>query len=127
MEVKREVGDNAGIVTGRNFMDAPDSLIEKTIEVNTMAHFWTYKAFLPAMTANNHGHLITVSSKFAAIGFAESVALELLATGKDGVKTTIVCPHFMNTGMFDGCNSNSLRWKQTALLGKGCLREHRAL
>uniref|UniRef100_A0AAZ3RJT2 Short chain dehydrogenase/reductase family 16C, member 5a n=1 Tax=Oncorhynchus tshawytscha TaxID=74940 RepID=A0AAZ3RJT2_ONCTS len=116
--VKREVGDNAGIVTGRNFMDAPDSLIEKTIEVNTMAHFWTYKAFLPAMTANNHGHLvsvastagligvnglaITVSSKFAAIGFAESVALELLATGKDGVKTTIVCPHFMNTGMFDG-------------------------
>ncbi|XP_070988923.1 epidermal retinol dehydrogenase 2-like [Oncorhynchus clarkii lewisi] len=126
-QVKREVGDvsilinNAGIVTGRNFMDAPDSLIEKTIEVNTMAHFWTYKAFLPAMTANNHGHLVSVAStagmigvngladycasKFAAIGFAESVALELLATGKDGVKTTIVCPHFMNTGMFDGCNS----------------------
>ncbi|KAK6310547.1 hypothetical protein J4Q44_G00186020 [Coregonus suidteri] len=99
------------------------------------------------------------ASKFAAIGFAESVALELLATGKDGVKTTIVCPHFINTGMFDGCNTkwpllpildpdyvakriteailtdqvylllpksmylllgmkNSLRWKQTALLGK---------
>ncbi|XP_041697302.1 epidermal retinol dehydrogenase 2-like, partial [Coregonus clupeaformis] len=45
------------------------------------------------------------ASKFAAIGFAESVALELLATGKDGVKTTIVCPHFINTGMFDGCNT----------------------
>ncbi|XP_031666346.1 epidermal retinol dehydrogenase 2-like [Oncorhynchus kisutch] len=102
-------------------MDAPDSLIEKTIEVNTMTHFWTYKAFLPAMTVNNHDHLVSVAStagligvngladycasKFAAIGFAESVALELLATGKDGVKTTIVCPHFMNTGMFDGCNS----------------------
>lgn len=46
MQVKREAGDvsilvnNAGIVTGKKFMDAPDSLIEKTIEVNTMAHFW---------------------------------------------------------------------------------------
>ncbi|KAL0965941.1 hypothetical protein UPYG_G00288330 [Umbra pygmaea] len=126
-QVKREVGDvsilinNAGIVTGRKFMDAPDSLIEKTMEVNTMAHFWTYKAFLPAMTANNHGHLVSIASsagligvngladycasKFAAIGFAESVAMELIATGKNGVKTTIVCPYFINTGMFDGCNS----------------------
>lgn len=46
MQVKREVGDisilvnNAGIVTGKKFMDAPDSLIEKTMEVNIMAHFW---------------------------------------------------------------------------------------
>ncbi|XP_077472230.1 short chain dehydrogenase/reductase family 16C, member 5a isoform X1 [Stigmatopora argus] len=125
--VKREVGDvailvnNAGIVTGKKFMDAPDSLIEKTMEVNTMAHFWTYKAFLPAMIANNHGHLVSIASsagligvngladycasKFAAVGFAESVGLELLATGKDGIKTTIVCPYFINTGMFDGCQT----------------------
>lgn len=46
MQVKREAGDvsilvnNAGIVTGKKFMEAPDSLIEKTVEVNTMAHFW---------------------------------------------------------------------------------------
>lgn len=126
-QVKREVGDvsilvnNAGIVTGKKFMDAPDSLIEKTMEVNTMAHFWTYKAFLPAMIANNHGHLVSIAStagligvsgladycasKFAAVGFAESVGLELLATGKDGVKTTIVCPYFISTGMFDGCQT----------------------
>lgn len=50
MQVKREVGDvsilvnNAGIVTGKKFMDAPDSLIEKTMEVNTMAHFWVSKS-----------------------------------------------------------------------------------
>ncbi|XP_053739122.1 epidermal retinol dehydrogenase 2-like [Synchiropus splendidus] len=126
-QVKREVGDvsilvnNAGIVTGKKFMDAPDSLIEKTMEVNSMAHFWTYKAFLPAMIANNHGHLVSIASsagligvngladycasKFAAVGFAESVSLELLATGKDGIKTTIVCPYFINTGMFDGCQT----------------------
>ncbi|XP_042353256.1 epidermal retinol dehydrogenase 2-like isoform X2 [Plectropomus leopardus] len=126
-QVKREVGDisilvnNAGIVTGKKFMDAPDSLVEKTMEVNTMAHFWTYKAFLPAMIASNHGHLVSIASsagligvngladycasKFAAVGFAESVGLELLATGKDGIKTTIVCPYFINTGMFDGCQT----------------------
>ncbi|XP_018613325.1 epidermal retinol dehydrogenase 2-like isoform X1 [Scleropages formosus] len=126
-QVKREVGDvsilinNAGIVTGKKFMDAPDSLIEKTLEVNTMAHFWTYKAFLPAMMANNHGHLVSIASsagligvsgladycasKFGAIGFAESVALEMLTAGKDGIKTTIVCPYFINTGMFDGCQT----------------------
>ncbi|XP_066576034.1 epidermal retinol dehydrogenase 2 isoform X2 [Amia ocellicauda] len=124
-QVKREVGDvsilinNAGIVTGKKFIESPDNLLEKTMEVNSMAHFWTYKAFLPAMIASNHGHLVSIASsagligvngladycasKFAAIGFAESVALELLSTGKDGIKTTIVCPYFINTGMFDGC------------------------
>lgn len=126
-QVKREVGDvtilvnNAGIVTGKKFMDAPDSLIEKTMEVNTMAHFWLYKAFLPAMIANNHGHLVSIASsagligvngladycasKFAAVGFAESIGLEMIALGKSGVKTTIVCPYFINTGMFDGCQT----------------------
>ncbi|KFO70841.1 Epidermal retinol dehydrogenase 2, partial [Cuculus canorus] len=119
--VKKEVGDvtilinNAGIVTGKRFLDCPDSLMEKTLEVNIMAHFWTYKAFLPAMMASNHGHLVCVSSmagqtgisyiadycasKFAAIGFAESVNLEIRDMGKTGVKTTIVCPSAMNTGL----------------------------
>lgn len=44
--VKSEVGDvtmlinNAGIVSGKKFMDTDDRLIQKTFEVNTMAHFW---------------------------------------------------------------------------------------
>ncbi|XP_028659382.1 epidermal retinol dehydrogenase 2 isoform X2 [Erpetoichthys calabaricus] len=126
-QVKREVGDvtilinNAGIVTGKKFMDSPDDLVQKTLEVNTLAHFWTYKAFLPAMMASNHGHLVSIASsagligvngladycasKFAAVGFAESIGLEMLASGKDGIKTTIVCPYFITTGMFDGCQS----------------------
>ncbi|OCT76834.1 short chain dehydrogenase/reductase family 16C member 5 L homeolog isoform X1 [Xenopus laevis] len=126
-QVKKEVGDvsilinNAGIVTGKKFIDSPDALVEKTMQVNSMAHFWTYKAFLPAMMASNHGHLVSIASsagligvngladycasKFAAVGFAESVGLEMLALGKTGVKTTIVCPYFINTGMFDGCST----------------------
>ncbi|NXI51627.1 RDHE2 dehydrogenase, partial [Chloroceryle aenea] len=125
--VKKEVGDvsilvnNAGIVTGKTFIDSPDALVEKTMEVNTEAHFWTYKAFLPAMMASNHGHLVSIASgaglvgvsclsdycasKFAAVGFAESVDLEMRSLGKTGIKTTIVCPFIINTGMFDGCTS----------------------
>ncbi|KFM01711.1 Epidermal retinol dehydrogenase 2, partial [Aptenodytes forsteri] len=120
-EVKKEVGDvsilvnNAGIVTGKRFIDSPEALVEKNMEVNIMAHFWTYKAFLPAMMASNHGHLVSIASsagltgvnglsdycasKFAAVGFAESVDYEMRSLGKTGVKTTIVCPYIINTGM----------------------------
>ncbi|NXC11323.1 RDHE2 dehydrogenase, partial [Orthonyx spaldingii] len=123
-QVKKEVGDvsilinNAGIVIGKRFLDSPDPLVEKTMEVNAMAHFWTYKAFLPAMIAANHGHLVSTASsaglcgvnnlsdycasKFAAVGFAESIDTEMRTLRKTGVKTTIVCPYIINTGMFDG-------------------------
>jgi len=48
-----QVGDvavlvnNAGIVTGKSLLDAPDHMMELTMKVNAMAHFWTIKAFLP--------------------------------------------------------------------------------
>ncbi|XP_036884461.1 epidermal retinol dehydrogenase 2 [Sturnira hondurensis] len=126
-QVKKEVGDvailinNAGIVTGRDFLSCPDDLMEKSIDVNFKAHLWTYKAFLPAMIANNHGHLVCISSsagligvngladycasKFAVFGFAESIFMELFAQKITGVKTTIVCPCFIKTGMFEGCTT----------------------
>ncbi|KAB1256397.1 Epidermal retinol dehydrogenase 2 [Camelus dromedarius] len=82
----------------------------------------TYKAFLPAMIANDHGHLVCISSsagligtnqladycasKFAAFGFAESIFLETLAQKQNGIKTTIVCPFFIKTGMFEGCTTS---------------------
>ncbi|KAJ8355795.1 hypothetical protein SKAU_G00185890 [Synaphobranchus kaupii] len=126
--VKREVGDvsilvnNAGVVTGKYFFtEAPDNLVDRTLRVNVGAHFWTYKAFLPAMVSRNHGHLVCVAchggllamngladycaSKFAAVGFAESIALELLVLKREGVKTTIVCPYLINTTMFGGCQT----------------------
>ena len=46
--MKREVGNvdilvnNAGIVTGKKFLQCPDNMIQKTMEVNTHAHFWVY-------------------------------------------------------------------------------------
>ncbi|KAL0595930.1 Estradiol 17-beta-dehydrogenase 11 [Plecturocebus cupreus] len=74
----------------------------------------TTKAFLPAMMKNNHGHIVTVasaaghtvvpfllaycSSKFAAVGFHRALTDELAALKTTGVKTTCLCPNFINTG-----------------------------
>jgi len=109
--------NNAGIVTGKNLLDAPDVMIEKTFQVNILAHFWLVKSFLPGMLERNSGHIVTIassgglaatskltdycSSKFAAIGFDESLRLELRKKGSQ-VRTTVVCPFFVDTGMFAG-------------------------
>ncbi|XP_056130397.1 retinol dehydrogenase 10-A isoform X3 [Lampris incognitus] len=124
--VRRDLGrdvtmliNNAGVVAGHRMLDCPDELMEKTMKVNSHAHFWMVKAFLPQMKAQNHGHIVTIASvlglfstacvedycasKFAAVGFHESLAHELLAEEIDGVKTTLVCPYIVDTGMFEGC------------------------
>ncbi|KAF1391763.1 hypothetical protein PFLUV_G00045460 [Perca fluviatilis] len=111
--------NNAGVVAGERMLDCPDELIERTMKVNCHALFWTVKAFLPQMKAQNHGHIITIASilglfstagvedycasKFAAVGFHESLAHELLTEEFEGVKTTLVCPYIVDTGMFEGC------------------------
>ena len=92
--------NNAGIVTGKTLMECPDELMRKTFDVNVVSHFWTLKAFLPHMMANNHGHIVTVASmaghvgvaglvdycasKFAAVGLDESLRAEFKKLKLDG-------------------------------------------
>ncbi|XP_061206933.1 estradiol 17-beta-dehydrogenase 11-like [Neopsephotus bourkii] len=119
-KVKQEIGDvsilvnNAGVITAADFLSTQDHQIERMFEVNILAHMWTTKAFLPTMMENNHGHIVTVasaaghfaisymvtycSSKFAAVGFHKALTDELSTLGKDGIKTTCLCPVFVNTG-----------------------------
>jgi len=109
--------NNAGVVSGRPLLELSDEHIERTFRVNTLALFWTTKAFLPAMVARGSGHLVTVASaagligspretdyaasKFAAVGFNEALRLELKRSAP-GVKTTVVRPFYIDTGMFTG-------------------------
>jgi all-trans-retinol dehydrogenase (NAD+) len=109
--------NNAGIVSGRDFLECSDEQIERTMGVNTMSLFWTAKAFLPAMIERDRGHIVTLASsagyvgvakladycasKWAAVGFDESLRVEFKKS-KRRLKTTVVCPFFINTGMFDG-------------------------
>ncbi|XP_053998996.1 estradiol 17-beta-dehydrogenase 11 isoform X2 [Hylaeus anthracinus] len=110
--------NNAGYVYGKTLLDLPDEMIECTFKVNILSHYWITKAFVRDMMKNNHGHIVTVASiagllgtynctdysatKFAAIGYHESLFSELRAHGYDGIHATLVCPYFINTGMFQG-------------------------
>lgn len=122
--IKEEVGkidilvNNAGIVSGKGLLDIPDEKIVKTVEVNSLAHFWTCKAFLPGMIQSNKGHIVSIASlagihglpnltdycasKFAAVGLMESLKVELDAQKLDGIKLTTVCPSLVSTGLFEG-------------------------
>ena len=109
--------NNAGIVSGKTLLECSDEAIERTFQVNALALFWTVRAFLPSMLAAGKGHIVTVASaaglagtsrlvdysasKFAAVGFDESLRMELKRLGSP-VRTTVVCPFFIDTGMFEG-------------------------
>jgi all-trans-retinol dehydrogenase (NAD+) len=109
--------NNAGIVSGRPLLEISDEQIERTFAVNTLALFWTARAFLPSMLERNSGRIVTIASagglvgtarltdycasKFAAVGFDESLRLELEHAGS-AVRTTVVCPFYISTGMFEG-------------------------
>jgi all-trans-retinol dehydrogenase (NAD+) len=72
------------------------------------------------MIARNRGHVVTIASasgligvarladysasKWAAVGFDESLRAELRRTAP-GVITTVVCPFYIDTGMFRGVKS----------------------
>lgn len=123
-KVKKEVGkvdiliNNAGIVFGETLLELSDTAIETTYKVNILSHYWTVKAFLPDMISTGNGHIVTMGSvtgllgtylctdysatKFATVGFHESLFTELRAHGHSGIHATLVCPSYINTGMFDG-------------------------
>lgn len=125
-KVRSDVGDvdvlvnNAGVVSGRLLLDLTDEQIERTFAVNVLAHYWTTRAFLPAMVQRDAGHVVTiasaaglagvprlaayVASKHAAVGFADSLRVELSRVAP-GIRTTLVCPYFVDTGMFAGART----------------------
>jgi all-trans-retinol dehydrogenase (NAD+) len=125
--VKKDIGriniliNNAGVVSGKPFLKCTDEEIMRTMNVNILSHFWTVRSFLPDMIKSDSGHIVTISSaagligvssladycasKFAAFGFDESIRMELRKQKIKGVKTTCVCPFYINTGMFNGVKS----------------------
>lgn len=110
--------NNAGIVGGHSLLESSDTMIERTFAVNATSHFWTIKTFLPMMKVRNKGHIVSIASaagifgspgmvdygasKSAAIGLMVSLRQELHAAGLFRVHTTVVCPGFIKTGMFEG-------------------------
>jgi all-trans-retinol dehydrogenase (NAD+) len=109
--------NNAGVVSGKTLLEAGDADIERSFAVNALAPMHLTRAFLPGMLARGRGHVVTIASaaglvgtarlvdycasKHAAVGFDEALRLELKRLGAP-VRTTIVCPYYIDTGMFAG-------------------------
>ncbi len=126
VKVIEQVGDvdlivhNAGIVAGAPLNELTDEQIERTFAINTLALFYVTRPFLGAMIQRNRGHIVTIASagglagtakltdycasKFAAVGFDDALRAEFNFLKYD-IATTVVCPFYINTGMFDGVST----------------------
>ncbi|UVJ40115.1 SDR family NAD(P)-dependent oxidoreductase [Arthrobacter sp. CJ23] len=109
--------NNAGVVSGQRLLEGNDEGIERTMNVNVLALYWVTRVFLGDMARRGSGTVVTIASaagmvgvakqtdysasKFAAVGFNESLRAEM-RTDKTGVNTLVVCPYYIDTGMFDG-------------------------
>jgi NAD(P)-dependent dehydrogenase (short-subunit alcohol dehydrogenase family) len=113
--------NNAGIVRGKAFWEHdPVADIELTMRINSLAPMWLTRHVLPGMMAERtrpkrilniasaagtlaHPNMsVYASSKWAMIGWSESLRLELQRAGHDHMAVTTYCPSYVSTGMFAG-------------------------
>lgn len=112
--------NNAGIVRGALFWEHDvDRDIQLTMQVNAVGPMVLTRALLPAMLADdaprrilniasaagtlaNPRMSVYAASKWAMIGWSDSLRLELDRAAGGTVKVTTFCPSYISTGMFAG-------------------------
>jgi short-subunit dehydrogenase len=110
--------NNAGLVFGGSFCDVSLHRHFQTYAVNTLGLVAVTHAFLPDLIRRPEAHIVNIasaagflglpygatyaSSKWAVIGFSESIRVELAELGHRHVKVTTVCPSYVSTGLFAG-------------------------
>lgn len=115
--------NNAGIVVGKPFVDHTESDIRRTMDINSTAPMLLARELLPGMIERGAGHVVNIASaagmvanplmsvycasKWAMIGWSDSLRLEMERAG-NVVKVTTVTPYFIDTGMFAGVRSRVL-------------------
>jgi len=129
LRVQAEVGtpdvviNNAGVVRGKPFWEHdPLTDTEFVIRVNVLGPMHVTRAFLPAMiAAGNEARILNVASasgllsvprmtvytgsKWALIGWSDSLRLELKRAGHGHVRVTTLIPGYIKTGMFAGARA----------------------
>ncbi len=111
----------AGIITSNKTFDQMNvDEMTRTLNINTLAPMFVTRAALPDMLKRNSGHVCNIASaggmlsnpkmsvyaasKWGAIGWSDSVRIELQDM-KSNVHVTTVAPYYINTGMFNGVKS----------------------
>jgi len=110
--------NNAGVVFGGPLLEVPLARHHLTYRVNVEGVVNMTHSFLPDLIAAPRGNAVFISSasgfiglpsgttyassKWAVIGFSESLRAEMKHLGHKNVSVTTVCPTYINTGMFDG-------------------------
>jgi all-trans-retinol dehydrogenase (NAD+) len=112
--------NNAGVVRGAFFWEHDNVRdTETTMKVNALAPMYASHEFLPLMmTSDRPARIVNIasaagmlsnpkmsvyaSSKWALIGWSDSLRLELKRGGYTHVKVTTVAPSYISTGMFEG-------------------------
>jgi short-subunit dehydrogenase len=110
--------NNAGVVFGGEFEQVPLDRHLDTFKVNSEGLMACTHAFLDDLIRAPRGHLVNIASasafiglpygssyaasKWAVVGFSESLRLELAERGIRNVRVTTVCPSYISTGMFQG-------------------------
>jgi len=113
--------NNAGIVSGGQFLDVPLEKHLVTYDVNTHGPVIVTHLFLPDLIDSDEGHIVNIasasalialpnaatyaSSKWAVLGFTDSLREELELTGRGHVGVSAICPSYINTGMFEGAKA----------------------
>lgn len=113
--------NNAGVVFGGPFREVAIDRHRLTVEVNVMGVVHCTHAFLDDLAARPEGHVVNMSSasgliplpwaatyaasKWAVLGFSDSLRRELEASGNGHVRVTAVCPSYVSTGLFDGARA----------------------
>ncbi len=109
--------NNAGIVVGSMFHEHSYQDIQRTIGINTTAPMLVTKAFMEGIIGRGSGHVVNIASaaamtpnprmsvyaasKWAMLGWSESLRLEFEQQSKD-MHVTTVTPSYIDTGMFAG-------------------------
>jgi len=110
--------NNAGIVSGGSFLEVPLEKHLTTFAVNTHGPVIVTHVFLPDLAARSEAHIVNISSasafvslphattyaasKWAVLGFTDSLREELQQLGLTHVGVTAICPSYISTGMFHG-------------------------
>jgi NAD(P)-dependent dehydrogenase (short-subunit alcohol dehydrogenase family) len=105
---------NAGVPGPPGGPEAPDDELQRTWEINVMAHVWAARALLPEMVERGDGYLVSTASaaglltqvsamaysitKHAAVALAEWISITY---GDAGVKVSCLCPQAVRTPMLD--------------------------